>query len=617
MCREKGLAMSGNNVSTSAGTDQQRAPSAGIDVDFLREKYRAERDRRLRPDMNKQYPELRGALGDFASDPFVDPHFSRPPVNDEIDALVVGGGLGGLLAGAQLREAGVKRIRIIEKGGDFGGVWYWNRYPGAMCDIESYVYMPMLEETGYIPSEKYAHQPEIYEYCRLMGKTYDLYEGALFQTELTGLRWDDAKRRWLADTDRNDRIRAKYVILSIGGLSRLRLPGIPGIEQFQGRMFHTSRWDYAYTGGDTNGGMAKLADKRVGVIGTGATAVQCVPGLGESAAQLIVFQRTPSTVAARNNRPTDPGWAETLTPGWQRRRMTNFVSVCTGGDEPEDLVDDGWTYTMRKLGAGPSFGGSGSGEGRDPETLDMELMEEIRGRIGSIVEDKETAEALKPYYRYLCKRPGFHDSYLQTFNRPNVKLVDTHGHGVDSITPRGVVVDGQEYELDCLIFATGFDLGKGYLNSGAFDVIGREGKHLSELWANGARTFHGMFAAGFPNCFFTGSTQAGVSVNFVHTLWGQAEHIAYVVQAAESASASIVEATPEAEDEWQEAIFGEQNPGALEFFENCTPGYFNNEGNVRSSTGFLAGRYPHGALAYFKMLRDWRDEGSFHGLSIR
>ncbi len=497
--------MSGNNVSTGAGTDQQRAPSGGIDVDFLREKYRAERDRRLRPDMNDQYPELRGALGDFISDPFVDPHFSRPPVNDEIDALVVGGGLGGLLAGAQLREAGVKRIRIVEKGGDFGGVWYWNRYPGAMCDIESYVYLPMLEETGYIPTEKYAHQPEIFEYCRLIGKTYDLYEGALFQTELTGLRWDDAKRRWLADTDRNDRISAKYVILAAGALHRPRLPGIPGIEQFRGRVFHTSRWDYAYTGGDTNGGMTKLADKRVGVIGTGATAVQCVPGLGESAAQLIVFQRTPSSVAARNNRPTE---------------------------------DDGWTYALRKLGSGPSFGGLESDEGPNPvnaETLDMELMEEIRARIESIVEDKEAAEA----------------------------------------------------------------------------------KHLSERWANGARTFHGFFAAGFPNCFFMGSTQAGVSVNFVHTIWGQAAHIAHVVHAAESASASIVETTPEAEDEWQEVIFGEQNPGVIEFWENCTPGYFNNEGDARNPNGFLAGRYPQGALAYFKVLRDWRDEGSFHGLSIR
>lgn len=238
-------------------------------------------------------------------------------------------------------------------------------------------------------------------------------------------------------------------------------------------------------------------------------------------------------------------------------------------------------------------------------------------RVDSIVEDKDTAEALKPYYRFWCKRPGFHDEYLQTFNRKNVTLVNTHGRGVDSITPDSVVVDGKEYELDCLIFATGFDVGHGYLSSGAFDVIGRDGLRLSKYWENGTRSFQGFFAAGFPNCFFMGSTQAGVTANFVHTLWEQAEHIAYVVQAVEDASASTVETTRGAEDEWQDVIFGNPNPEVAKFWEDCTPSYFNSEGKPRNPKGLLVGRYPRGAKEYFMMLHDWREDGSLRGLVVK
>jgi cation diffusion facilitator CzcD-associated flavoprotein CzcO len=616
--------MSGISSSTSTGENphgtDSGTDSGGVNVKFLREKYRAERKRRLLPSANDQYPELQGALGDFLTDPYVDPDFSRPSVNDEVDALVVGGGFGGLLAASRLRKAGVRRIRVIEKGGDFGGVWYWNRYPGAMCDIESYIYMPLLEELGYIPSEKYAHQPEIFKYCQLVGKKFDLYKDALFQTELTELRWDDANHQWSAQTDRGDQVSAKYVVMAFGTQHRPRLPAIPGIEEFKGHTFHTSRWDYEYTGGDENGGLTGLADKRVGLVGTGATALQCVPALGESAAQLTIFQRTPSTVAVRGNRPTEPSFVETLRPGWQRYRMANFMSWALGKKMSEDLVDDGWTYAMKKVGTGP-IGGSAEGTSTpsadDFERLDMELMEEIRARVDSIVEDKETAEALKPYYRFWCKRPGFHDEYLQTFNRPNVTLVDTHGRGVDSITSNGAIVDGTEYGLDCLIFATGFDVGHGYLSSGAFDVIGRGGLRLSEYWENGTRSFQGFFAVGFPNCFFMGSTQAGFSANFVCTLWEQAEHIAYVVQAVEDASGSTVETTTEAEEEWQVVIFENPNPEVAKFWEACTPSYFNSEGKTRNPKGLLVGRYPRGAQEYFAVLHGWREDGSLRGLVVK
>jgi cyclohexanone monooxygenase len=609
--------MSGNN-SSGTGENQQGTESGRVDVGTLQQRYRAERARRLRPSANDQYPELIGPLGDFLSDPYVDPDFARPAIDDEVDALVVGGGLGGLLAGAELRKAGVKRIRIVEKGGDFGGVWYWNRYPGAMCDVESYIYMPLLEETGYIPSEKYAHQPEIFKYCQLVGQTFDLYDDALFQTELTQLAWDDTSQKWLAQTDRKDRIAAKYVVLAAGAQHRPRLPAIPGIEDFKGHMFHTSRWDFDYTGGDENGEMQGLADKSIGVIGTGATALQCVPPLAESAKQLFVFQRTPSTVAERNNRPTDPAWVETLRPGWQQQRMTNFVSLALGSEVSEDLVGDRWTYAWKKLGRGlvdpPE--GAPSSDISEYERHDMEFLDEIRERIDSIVEDKETAEALKPYYRYWCKRPGFHDEYLQTFNRPNVKLVDTRGRGVDAITPNGVVVEGQEYELDCLIFATGFDVGHGYLTSGGFDAIGRDHLKLSEQWEKGVRSFHGFFAEGFPNCFFMGFTQAGFTANIIHTLWEQAIHIAHIVGRVEDASASTVETTREAVDEWQE-VYANPNPATVKFWEDCTPGYFNSEGNTRNSKGLLAGYYPKGALEYYALLRAWREEGSLRGLIVK
>ena len=199
--------------------------------------------------------------------------------------------------------------RIVEKGGDFGGTWYWNRYPGAQCDTASMVYMPLLEETGHRPTEKYAHAPEILEQCRRIGRQYRLYEKALFQTEVTELRWDDARSRWVVSTSRGDRFTASFVGLGIGPLHVPKLPGIPGIETFKGHAFHTSRWDYDYTGGDPNGApLTGLADMRVAIIGTGATSVQAVPHLARAAKQLLVVQRTPSSVDVRGNAPIDPEW---------------------------------------------------------------------------------------------------------------------------------------------------------------------------------------------------------------------------------------------------------------------------------------------------------------------
>jgi len=296
----------------------------GFDPDALRRRYREERDRRLRPDGNEQYLEVTGEFSHFVEDPYVEPGYTREPLTDELDVAVIGGGFGGLLAGARLRQLGVENVRVIEKGGDFGGTWYWNRYPGVACDIESYVYMPLLEELEYVPREKYSRGQEIFAHCKAIAEKYDLYRNACFQTEVSELRWDQNGSRWIVSTDRGDKMKARFVCLANGFLQKPKLPGIPGVETFTGHTFHTSRWDYAYTGGDSSGNLTGLRHKRVGLIGTGATAVQCVPHVAESAGHLYVFQRTPSSIDVRANRPTDPDWARSLGPGWHQQRMDNF-----------------------------------------------------------------------------------------------------------------------------------------------------------------------------------------------------------------------------------------------------------------------------------------------------
>ncbi|RYF99936.1 MAG: NAD(P)/FAD-dependent oxidoreductase, partial [Caulobacteraceae bacterium] len=413
-------------MADSADTIQAES-GLGFDPDKLREKYRAERDKRLRTEGNSQYQEIAGDFAHYLDDPYVAPGFARAPLTDEVEVVVIGGGFGGLLAAARLREAGVKDIRVIEKGGDFGGTWYWNRYPGAACDVESYVYLPLLEEVGYMPVEKYSRAPEILAHSRAIGEKYDLYSNACFQTEVTGMSWDEAAGRWIISTNRGDAMKARFVCMANGPLHRPKLPGIPGVETFKGHSFHTSRWDYDYTGGTSNGGLTGLAGKRVGIIGTGATAVQCVPHVGAAAAQLFVFQRTPSSIDVRNNRPTDPEWAGELTPGWQQARMDNFNTLVSGGFAKEDLVNDGWTDIIRNLGMIARSKAAGAGA-QDPDTLvqlaDFQKMEQIRGRVDQVVRDEATAEALKPYYNQFCKRPCFHDEYLDTFNRPSVTLID-------------------------------------------------------------------------------------------------------------------------------------------------------------------------------------------------
>jgi cyclohexanone monooxygenase len=598
--------------------DTAETPTLDFDPAALREKYRQERDKRLRADANEQYVEVKGDFKHYIDDPYVEPGFTRAPLTDEVDVLVIGGGFGGLLSAARLREAGVERIRIVEKGGDFGGTWYWNRYPGAQCDIESYIYLPLLEETGYIPKEKYSFAAEIREHSRRIGEHFDLYKDACFQTEIRELTWLEAEKRWLITTSRDDAMKARYVVMSNGPLNRPKLPGIAEIERFKGHSFHTSRWDYGYTGGSSAGNLDKLADKRIAIIGTGATAIQCVPHLGKAAKQLYVFQRTPSSVDLRGNRPTDPEWAGALAPGWQKRRMENFNTLVSGGVQDEDLVNDGWTDIIRNLASMAAIRGDKPMTMEDiaeaMELADFRKMNQIRGRVEETVSDVAAAEALKPWYRQFCKRPTFNDDFLPTFNRENVTLVDTGGQGVERLTETGLVVDGQEYEVDCIIFATGFEVGTSYTRRAGFEVVGRDGVKLSDHWAKGLRTLHGFYSHGFPNCFHMGVNQSTLTPNFPHLLDEQAHHIAGVVGEARLRQAATVEPTAEAEAGWVQTIADTARLN-LEFRQACTPGYYNGEGRAGGDDGLFAGLYGPGPVRFFELIKSWRDDGMV-GLQI-
>jgi cyclohexanone monooxygenase len=608
-------------------TCEPTATPDDLDLDALREKYRSERDKRLREEGSKQYVE---ATDDFAQFWEVDPHSPpvlREPLSDNVDVVVLGGGFAGLIAAARLTEAGVAGVRIIEMGGDFGGVWYWNRYPGIQCDNESYCYVPLLEELDYIPTKKFADGAEIQEHCRRIGKHFGLYEGALFGTQVRTLRWDDAVNRWRIGTDHGDDIRARFVVMASGPWNRPKLPGIPGINDFSGHSFHSSRWDYDYTGGGPmHPVLDQLHDKRVAIIGTGATGIQIVPFLGRYAEHLYVFQRTPSSVDERGNTATDPQWVKTLTPGWQKERQANFHNWAWEAFPPDsghDLVCDFWTEIGRNMAAR-----LGAIDGPEPtieqlieirEQEDFKVMERLRRRIDDIVADAKTAEALKPYYRFMCKRPCSNDDYLPTFNRPNVELVDVSAaKGVERLTATGIVANGVEYPVDCIIYASGFEISTEISRRYGIDAIeGRDGVSLYDHWGKGFQTFHGMTSHGFPNQFFTGFTQAGVGANNTAMYDQQGTHIAYVISEALGRGAVTVEPSRAAQDEWVRAI-RETTPPAGDFAEQCTPGYYNNEGGgggegIRSPLGEP---YGPGFYAFDALLRDWREDGGMAGLVL-
>lgn len=593
-------------------------PGSDFDADAVRRRYEVERIRRLRPDGADQYLEVTGELARFADvDPFAPHDAPREPVSAEVDVVIVGAGFSGLLAAARLHEQGVTDPTVIEAGSDVGGTWYWNRYPGAQCDTDAYCYLPLLEELGTMPSQKYAEATEIFDHARAIARHYGVYDRALFRTRVTTMVWHEPSARWRIATDRGDELRARFVIMALGSMTRPKLPGIAGIDTFQGHMFHTSRWDYAYTGGAPGERMNRLADRRVAVIGSGASAVQCVPRLAHDAAQVTVFQRTPSSIDWRRNRPTDPHWWASLKPGWQRERRENFNALASGRVVEVDLVDDGWTDIFRSISSPKGADRPRTKEERDRivELTDHLKMEQLRGRIDATVRDPATAEALKPWYRVMCKRPTFNDEYLECFNRPNVTLVDVSDtQGVERITPTGISTGGRDYDVDCIVFASGFETSSDVRRRMGFDIVGRDGVTLQQHWADGVRTVHGFMTRGFPNWFTIGVSQNAFSVNMTSMFDDQARHVAYLVAQGLARRVRTMQPSESGQQGWCDLIDSFRVGGAG-FLESCTPGYYNNEGAPRGGNAFL-GAYTPGVNAFARLLEDWRSTGDLDGLEL-
>ncbi len=594
-----------------SGDKAAEADGLQIDAAALKARYLRERDKRMRADGAGQYIAPTGRFAHYLDDPFVEAP-SRAPVIRDVDAVQIGAGLGGLLAAVELSKAGVDDFLILDRAGDVGGVWYWNRYPGAACDIESYIYMPMLEEMGYLPTERFARGPEIFKYARDVATRFDLYRRALLSTVIEALTWDEDAGRWMITTNRGDVIRARFVNLNTGPLTRPRLPGVPGIEGFTGHSFHASRWDYAYTGGDSSGGLTGLRDKRVAVIGTGATGVQCIPHLGRDSGHLYVFQRTPALAPARGNRPTDPAWAASLQPGWQGRRMEGFTRLLAGLPTDEDFGDDGFVELTTKVGIELDNMGEAAEQQR---RADIAYMQAVRRRIDETVTDRATAEALKPWYFAGCKRPCFHDEYLPTFNRPNVTLVDTDGQGVERIEGNALYVGGAAYEVDCLIYATGFDFySVDMALRNGFEIYGRGGRSLTDKWRPGVATLHGFTSRGFPNLVIQTNAQGAITSNITHALTNGARHFAYLVATSLERGLRSFEPTEAAEQDWVERIVARADY-RTRFDAECTPSYYNNEGQPARGVAVNA-FYPGSPSRFIQMTESWRAKDDLEGMEV-
>ena len=597
---------------------------AELDIAALRTKYYVERDKRKNEKGGAQY--INDGPGDLHDLYNHDPHMPvapRDPIVEDLDVAVLGAGFSGVMAGYYLTKEGVSSFRNIDHAGDFGGVWYWNRYPGIQCDNESYCYLPLLEETDFMPSRRFAPGPEIMGYVRMIAEKNQFADKALFHTLITSLVWDEAIQRWHVRTDRGDDIRARFVIMGQGVLNMPKLPGIPGIAKFKGKMFHTSRWEYDYTGGSCdNPVLDKLKDKRVAIVGTGATSIQAVPFLAQHAKELYVVQRTPSCVDSRPNPPTDEKWLHSLKPGWQKERIANFQRFSQEVPVPgeEDLVCDFWTEINRLLMAW------NAGEGwpdltpeqfmERREAVDYQVMERFRRRVDEEIKDPELAENLKAYYRFLCKRPLSSDTYYPCFNQPNVHLVDTSDTlGLEQITETGFRQNGVDYEVDCIIFASGFEVSSELEKRWGFEAIsGRGGLSLYDFWRDGPHTFQGNMARGFPNLFVIGYIQGALNGSVTEQFGKQCLHVAYIAAETMRKGARVVEPSAQAQAAYEQH-FAEVEMDTTAFQAECTPSYFSNEGQ-KDAPWQLFRAYGLGWNAFQTMLGDWRATGKMEGLEL-
>ncbi|MFC9790089.1 flavin-containing monooxygenase [Rhodococcus sp. NPDC127528] len=591
------------------------------DLEWFREKYAAERDKRL-PNTGAdtfQAIDFEGKFASFDADPHAPGPRTAPPMTADLDMLVIGAGFMGISAGVELKKAGITNFKIVDVAADFGGTWYWNRYPGVRCDVESYVYLPFLEETGYVPTERYTRGSEIFAYCQSLGEQFGLYDHALFQTRVTDMEWDEDTARWTVRTDGGDVLRARFVSTQSGQFSRPQLPGLPGVEKFTGHSFHTSRWDYEYTGGDSAGNLDKLHDKRVAVIGTGATGVQAIPQLAEFAKSVVVFQRTPTQIAPRENAPTDVEWFTSLPQGWHGVRRASFDKCAMDRATADCDVDDGWIkFAKYQLGAIYEAAGAEPTVEQFMDAMersDYEWNEMLRDRVDSIVTDPAKAEKLKTYYRTMCKRPGFSDDFLPAFNKESVDIVDTASTPIERITERGIVVGDREYEVDLIVYATGFQIGRTWTDKAGYDVAGRGGNRLSKKFADGVSTYHGFLSESFPNLFFLGFTQSTQVSNIANLIDHQARHMVYMVDKCITDGIRTIEPTPEAEAGWNQTML-EHAEMRRDWNTTCTPGQYNNEGRIDDKRSNLVGGLYGPGYEYFDLLRKWREDDQFHGIAV-
>lgn len=656
---------SSREVNGCSDTSANRNTNGYVDreayVQQVHARYQAERNKRLRPEFDEQFVKLHTSAKykHFTRDPWLPADGSVPGIqlmeneSPHFKFVIKGAGLGGLLYAARLVERGYREedFAFVDYAGGFGGTWYWNRYPGLMCDVSSQIYLPLLEETGYMPKHKYSSGQEIHEHAERIVAKYGFGQRGIFRANVSAFSWNDDSNVWEGSVtqeqgpkqgDDADKVLAKvtgdFVISMSGVLNYPKLPRLQGMDDFQGHQFHTSRWDYDHTGGSQDQpDMVKLKDQVVGLVGTGPTNVQVFPQLAKWAKQVYLFQRTPSSVDARGQQPTDPDeWKNSSSkPGWWLRRNENFAAFLSDDpNKPEfNEVNDGWTCM-------PSFkglvGGPNNIDPTEPDTiveyitslhaLDFARQERIRSRVDLIVEESDTAERLKAWHLGFCKRPCFHDEYLSTFNRPNVQLVDTEGRGIDSMTRNGVVVADKEYPVDVLIWGTGFFLSHGSPGDrGTMAVRGRNGKSMNQKWADGIASLHGVVTRDFPNFFFP-FNQCGVTANAMHSYQVTAEHTVYLISEAEKRHPGkkvLVEPTHEAEEAWAMRVMG--NAAAFGGMVGCTPSYINAEGRtdkIREAPlevqmkAARASPWGQGILDYQCIIRDWRENGDFEGVDV-
>ncbi len=593
-----------------------------IDIPALREKYRIEKERRIRKDGQEQYVRLSDeGLPDYTVDPYKTP-VERAPLDEEFDVMVLGAGWGGIKASYYLAKEGVTDVRNVDTAGDFGGVWYWNQYPGVQCDNDAYCYLPLLEEMGFMPSKKFSDGAEIKAYARSIAERFGFADKALFHTQVTSFKWDEPSRRWLVGTNRGDTLRPRFVIVAPGVLNMPKLPAIEGIETFKGHMFHTSRWDYGYTGGSfAEPVLSKLADKRVAIIGTGATAIQAVPILAKYAQHLTVIQRTPSTVDKRPNPPTDPEWAKSLSPGWQRERMANFHRGAQEVYQPgeADLICDIWTEINRNLSAELAAAGKEVTMEEfmaQRELMDFRVMERLRARCDELVADPATAEALKPYYHHMCKRPLSSDEFYPVFNRDNVTLVDVSEQlGIERMTEKGFVANGREYPIDCMIFASGFEVTSDLDRRWGIPVFeGKDGLSIYDHWRDGPVTLHGITTRGFPNMGFIGYLQGGINSSVTEHFGRQGAHAAWIIAECLKRGIGEFEPTQTAQDDYVRT-YEEIKLDVSEMMARCPPGYFNNEGAANNKWALFPG-WGYGWDHFEGMLAEWREAGDMAGMEL-